>query len=113
MREKKSIQTINTDGENLYLSWNPSGELIAVGDTENNISFIDFKKFKIEKRVKCEFQVNQTCWDPSGELFFMTISKGGLDVYKIENTENNFSVNEIATLYGKKFYFNYTFFNFN
>lgn len=67
-------------GENLNITWSPKGETIAVGNKDDLISFIDCKTYKIKAEKQFKFEVNEICWDNSGDNFFLTTGLGTVQV---------------------------------
>jgi len=80
VRTGKAAATVPTKGENLNITWSPKGETIAVGNKDDLISFIDCKSFKIKAEKQFKFEVNEICWDNSGNNFFLTTGLGTVQV---------------------------------
>ena len=80
VRTGKAAATVATKGENLNITWSPKGETIAVGNKDDLISFIDCKSFKIKAEKQFKFEVNEICWDNSGNNFFLTTGLGTVQV---------------------------------
>ncbi|KAF9100305.1 hypothetical protein BGX27_000451 [Mortierella sp. AM989] len=79
-RSAKSIHKIDTSGQNINISWSPNGHSIAVGNKDDMISFIDTRTFKIENTVQFKVEVNEICWNPSGNLFLLTTGQGSVKI---------------------------------
>lgn len=71
---KKNIKTVNTKGSNLNISWSPDGNVIAVGNNEDYVSFYDFRNLTLQKQIKFEREVNEISWDLNGSIFLVTTS---------------------------------------
>ncbi|KAG0009193.1 hypothetical protein BGZ80_002642 [Entomortierella chlamydospora] len=79
-RSAKSIHKIDTDGQNINISWSPSGHKIAVGNKDDKISFIDTRTFKVTESRQFKVEINEICWNPSGDLFLLTTGQGSVKV---------------------------------
>ena len=75
-RSGKCAHAIETRGENINIRWSPDGQHIAVGDKDDNISFIEMRKAKVLKSVKFANEVNEMAWEPSSRLLFLTTGAG-------------------------------------
>jgi len=80
-RSGKCAHAIETRGENINIRWSPDGQHIAVGDKEDNISFIETRKCKALKNIKFGYEVNEMAWEPAGSLFFLTTGTGNIEVF--------------------------------
>ena len=58
------------------MSWCPNGRIIAVGNDDDVLCFIDARKLRALHQKKYNHQVNEFGWNASGSHFFMT-SLGG------------------------------------
>ena len=81
-RLQKGVDTIQTKGDNINISWSPDGNSIAVGNKEDLITFIDVRTGKISQEVPFKFEVNEICWNPSSDLFFLTTGEGSIHIYR-------------------------------
>ncbi|KAK3267058.1 hypothetical protein CYMTET_24361 [Cymbomonas tetramitiformis] len=79
-RSGKCASTVQTQGENINISWSPDGSSIAVGNRDDVITFIDTRTFKILRTSRFLFEVNEIAWDKSGEEFFLTTGLGTIEV---------------------------------
>lgn len=81
-RSGKCAHAIETRGENINIRWSPDGQHIAVGDKDDNISFIEMRKAKVLKSVKFANEVNEMAWEPSSRLLFLTTGAGTVDIFR-------------------------------
>ena len=79
-RRSNAIQTFNTKGENINISWSPDGKTIAVGNKDDLVTFIDFKGRKQMVEQQFKFEVNEISWNNSSDLFFLTSGTGEVHV---------------------------------
>eukprot|EP01116_Phalansterium_solitarium_P021064 TRINITY_DN6419_c0_g1_i3.p2 TRINITY_DN6419_c0_g1~~TRINITY_DN6419_c0_g1_i3.p2 ORF type:complete len:311 (-),score=53.57 TRINITY_DN6419_c0_g1_i3:802-1734(-) len=76
------IQTIETAGENINISWSPNGMHIIVGNKEDQLCVIETKHWKIIKKHAFQNEVNEISWNRAGNLFFMTTGTGAVDIVR-------------------------------
>ncbi|EME31787.1 THO complex subunit 3 [Galdieria sulphuraria] len=74
-RNSEPVASVETQGENINLAWSQDGVYCAVGDKDDNLSFIDVRKFDFFERFQFAEEVNEFKWSPSGPFFFMTLGK--------------------------------------
>lgn len=74
-RNNEPVASLETQGENINLAWSEDGLYCAVGDKDDNLNFIDVRKFTVLKRFQFSEEVNEFKWSPSGLFFFMTLGK--------------------------------------
>jgi WD40 repeat protein len=58
--------TLHSAGENINLAWSPNGNEIAVGNSNDVISFIDTRKFEVVNTKSNDVLVNEIEWNHSG-----------------------------------------------
>lgn len=68
--------SISTAGENINVSWCSNGRIIAVGNDDDVICFIDARKLRALHQKKYPYQVNEFGWNASSSHFFMTALGG-------------------------------------
>lgn len=68
-------------GENLYVKWSPDGNVLAVSDKNDVISFIDTSTRKVSSKKQFPYEVNDISWDNSGSLFCVTNGKGQIPIF--------------------------------
>lgn len=61
-RAGKQAQNIDTPGENINVSWSPSGSLIACGNKKDTVSLIDVRKGAIMHNRQFPYEVNEMSW---------------------------------------------------
>jgi THO complex subunit 3 len=79
-RLEKSVHTITTPGANINLAWHPDGRTIGVGTKQDLLAFIDVKEAKLERKIQYPYEVNEFCWDRTGDLFLITTGLGHVAV---------------------------------
>jgi THO complex subunit 3 len=67
---------IQTEGENIFISWSPDGKYISVGNNADVIWFIDVRNMKPERSVSSKVEVNEMSWNLTSDLFFFTTGEG-------------------------------------
>jgi len=77
-RTDRSQTTIETKGDNINLAWSPDGSILAVGNKDDLITFIDVKSSKIIREEQFRYEVNEISWDRSGQLFAVTTGHGSV-----------------------------------
>lgn len=83
-------------GDNINLAWSPDGSILAVGNKDDLITFIDVKSsksvshciddekkiqnlcFRIIREEQFRYEVNEISWDRSGQLFAVTTGHGSV-----------------------------------
>ena len=81
-RTSKCASVIETRGENINIRWSPDGQHIAVGDKDDNISFVEMRKCKPLKSIKFACEVNEMAWESTGKLLFLTTGTGTVEVFR-------------------------------
>lgn len=79
-RKSTATSTINTKGENINICWSPDGTVIAVGNKEDVVTFIDARTRRIFKEHSSKFEVNEISWNTRNDLFFLTSGTGEVHV---------------------------------
>ncbi|KAI8897950.1 WD40-repeat-containing domain protein [Globomyces pollinis-pini] len=86
--------TFKTDGENINICWSPEGKVLAVGDKNDRISFIDTRGGSdskghtyIIKTLKNEIETNEISWNYAGDLFFLTTGQGNVKILEYPSLE--------------------------
>jgi len=82
-RSQKPLETFPTKGENINITWSPDGNTIAVGNKEDLITFIDVRAKKIRLEQAFKFEVNEICWNPTSDLFFLTNGLGCICIHRL------------------------------
>ncbi|CAG8485648.1 16686_t:CDS:2 [Acaulospora morrowiae] len=81
---KRSTHVVSTDGENINISWSWNGEMVAVGDKDDKISFIDPRKsppaiVKTYTEVDdYRDEINEISWNHDCSMFFLTTGSGAI-----------------------------------
>jgi len=81
-RTGKCAHAIETRGENINIRWSPDGQHIAVGDKDDNISFVEMRKCKLLKSIKFACEVNEMAWEATGQLLFLTTGSGTVEIFR-------------------------------
>lgn len=87
IKNSKSGATVNTGAPNIFLTWHPEGNLVAVGNKENTISIVDVRKYRILKQHKFNHEVNEIAWDASGKYFLTTTGDGAVEILSYPNMD--------------------------
>jgi THO complex subunit 3 len=87
LTDGKCKATIQTPGQNINVAWSPDGNYIAVGNKHDVVSIIDVRKNQIVKNQEFKYEVNEMTWNPSGDTFLLTTSKGTVDLFSFPNFE--------------------------
>ena len=61
---KPNIKVEKTKGSN--------GNLIGVGSKDDVLTFFDFRNTQVLKSIKCDVEVNEIAWDPTGSVLMIT-----------------------------------------
>lgn len=64
------------------MAWSPDGQIIAVGNKEDLITFIDVKTGKAKFTEQFKLEVNEFSWNKEGNLFFLTTGQGSIVIYR-------------------------------
>lgn len=82
-RSGKCAANIPTKGENINIAWSPDGNVIAVGDKGDQVSFIDKRTHTLigAPWPHKPMEVNEISWNNSGNLFFLTTGNGTVEVF--------------------------------
>lgn len=87
VRAGKCATIINTNGENINITWSPDGKTIAVGNKEDLVTFIDTRTHKIKSEKQFNFEVNEIAWNNTSDLFFLTNGQGCVHILNYPNLE--------------------------
>ena len=98
-RTGKCAHAIETRGENINLRWSPDGQHIAVGDKDDNISFVEMRNHKVIKTIKFPTEVNEMAWEATGRLLFLTTGSGTVEIYRYDELLKGADVPAAHTLY--------------
>lgn len=79
-REAKCILEIQTNGENITVTWSPDGNYVAAGSKDDVITFIDVKAKKIINSVKQPVETNEIAWSNSGDFFALATGHGTVNL---------------------------------
>ena len=71
-----------TAGAKINIAWSPDGRHVAVGDRGDCVTVLDVRTHAAVSSTKFDFEVNEFCWDRSGELFFVTSGAGSVEVLR-------------------------------
>lgn len=77
LSSKTSPVTLPTKGENINLCWNPTNtNQVLVGNKEDLISVFDIRTQKSVVDQQFRFEINEICFNNSGNLLFLTTGNG-------------------------------------
>ncbi|PKY13032.1 WD40 repeat-like protein [Rhizophagus irregularis] len=86
---KRCTHVVKTDGENINISWSWDGSMVAVGDKDDKISFIDPRHKPSPVIVKTyaegddiRDEINEISWNHDCSLFFLTTGSGAIKILK-------------------------------
>lgn len=80
-KQGKAIRTEKTKEENLNLAFNPDGNVLGISNVKEELSFYDFRMWKLMKQIKFKDEVNEFQWDKTGHSLFVTESSGNVSLY--------------------------------
>eukprot|EP00105_Crassostrea_gigas_P034458 XP_019918606.1 PREDICTED: THO complex subunit 3-like [Crassostrea gigas] len=83
-RTNRSVATVNTKGENINICWSPDGSIIAVGNKDDLITFIDVRSHRSKDEEQFKFEVNEISWNNDRDLFFLTSGQGSMNILRLE-----------------------------
>ena len=69
---KSNVKTEKTKDGNLNLAWSPDGNVLAVANKQNIITFFDYRMGSIFKMLKFDVEVNEIAYEPTGSLLMVT-----------------------------------------
>ena len=75
-RMTKAAHVLTTPGENINLTWHPHEPTIAIGTKQDLLVLIDIRNLKFERKIQYPYEINEMCWDRTGNVFFMTTGLG-------------------------------------
>mmetsp|Transcript_8609 Transcript_8609/g.10881 ORF Transcript_8609/g.10881 Transcript_8609/m.10881 type:complete len:225 (+) Transcript_8609:3-677(+) len=87
-RQKKCLKSIPTKGDNINISWSPTGDYIVVGSRADILTLIDARKYLIVLEKKFNYEVNELTFDLSGTFLFTASGIGGIgkvEVFRLKN----------------------------
>uniref|UniRef100_A0A061S7R3 THO complex subunit 3 n=1 Tax=Tetraselmis sp. GSL018 TaxID=582737 RepID=A0A061S7R3_9CHLO len=86
-RSNKCAECITGSSQQINVVWSPDGRTIAAGSRDDDISFVDVRKFKITKTHKYPYQVNEIAWSRCGTCFFITSNSGSIEMMSYPSME--------------------------
>mmetsp|Transcript_65770 Transcript_65770/g.208170 ORF Transcript_65770/g.208170 Transcript_65770/m.208170 type:complete len:315 (+) Transcript_65770:130-1074(+) len=91
IRAGKCAQVIETSGDaNINIAWSPDGQLLAVGNRDDVVSFIDVRQHRVVKTTKFGYEVNELAW--KGKHVYLATGAGTLEVVMYPSMERVRSV---------------------
>lgn len=66
--------------DGVSMVWSPDGKWIVVGDSEDVVYIVNAEKGEVSRTIKREGQVNQMRWSESGDLMFLALGDGRVEV---------------------------------
>ncbi|XP_065924938.1 uncharacterized protein [Magallana gigas] len=105
LTERNFIEQL--DGENINICWSPDGSIIAVGNKDDLITFIDVRSHRSKAEEQFKFEVNEISWNHDGDLFFLTSGQGSINILsypdlKLQHTLNAHPANCICIEFDPK-----------
>ena len=87
-----SKHKVQTKGENINLSWHPSGDFLCVGNKYDLLSFVDARKSTIDRKggpsiyksIDFQSEVNEFGFDQTGQIFTHANGDGSFSTYDFE-----------------------------
>ncbi|KAL2313796.1 TRE Xcomplex subunit Tex1 [Schizosaccharomyces pombe] len=79
-RSAKPIAEIESNYENIYATWSPSGNYCCVSSRDDMLSFIDARERRIMETFQQPCETNECCWSFCEDLFFMTTGLGTVQI---------------------------------
>ncbi|KAF0378176.1 WD40 repeat-like protein [Gigaspora margarita] len=83
---KRCTHIVSTDGENINISWSWNGDMVAVGDKDDKISFIDPRQLPpVITKTYAEVddirdEINEISWNHDFSMFFLTTGSGAIKI---------------------------------
>lgn len=74
------VSTVNTPGSNINLAWSPDGNTLAIGDSDDLVSFVDIRTNAVIETQKYPLEVNELKWNSAGTRLFVTMGNGRVEV---------------------------------
>ncbi|EPZ32754.1 WD40 repeat-like protein [Rozella allomycis CSF55] len=89
----KCLREVSTLGENINLCWHPNGQMIAVGNKDDIVVFIDAESMEIIKSMQFSFEVNEVTWNSKGDKFFITTGLGTVQILSYPELNVVYTIN--------------------
>jgi hypothetical protein len=75
------LRSEKTKEDNLNLVFSPDGNILGVSNVKEELSFYDFRMWKIVKQLKFKNEVNDFQWDKSGHALLVADSSGSISIF--------------------------------
>ncbi|WBW75395.1 THO complex subunit Tho3 [Schizosaccharomyces osmophilus] len=92
-RSAKPIAEIQSDYNNIYGSWSPSGRYCCVGSRDDMLSFIDAREWQIMQTFQQPCETNECCWSFSEDLLYMTTGLGTVQIIQWPSLQRVYEIN--------------------
>ncbi|KAK9941101.1 hypothetical protein M0R45_017728 [Rubus argutus] len=79
-RTRKCAQQAELSGLNINIAYRPDGTHIAVGNSDNELTILDVRRFKPIHKRKFNYEVNEIAWNTESNIFFLTTENGTVEV---------------------------------
>jgi THO complex subunit 3 len=63
------------------LQFSPDGNILAISNIKDELSFFDFRMWKMIKQMKFKNEVNDFTWDKTGNGFFVADNSGSITLF--------------------------------
>ena len=80
-KQGKAIRTEKTKEENLNLAFNPDGNILGISNMKEELSFYDFRMWKLMKQIKFKSEVIGFSWGRTGHGLFVTDSSENVSLF--------------------------------
>eukprot|EP00823_Brevimastigomonas_motovehiculus_P006926 TRINITY_DN5951_c0_g1_i1.p1 TRINITY_DN5951_c0_g1~~TRINITY_DN5951_c0_g1_i1.p1 ORF type:complete len:340 (+),score=66.52 TRINITY_DN5951_c0_g1_i1:123-1142(+) len=70
----KNASQMNTKMSNAGVKWSPDGTVWSVSSRDNDLLFIDSRKFSILRSEHLHAEINEMLWTKSMDYFFLTVA---------------------------------------
>jgi THO complex subunit 3 len=74
------VATVATAGDPINVVYRPDGAVVAVGDRDDVISFVDARTREVLRTHKFPREVNELAWDAEGATLYCTTGQGTVEV---------------------------------
>ena len=63
-------------GSNIFTSWSPNGQFIAVGNKHDTLTVFDIISGRLMKKVKFGYEVNEHAWSANSDHLLVATGEG-------------------------------------
>lgn len=65
----------------MNIAFSPDGNIIGVHNVKDELSFYDYRMWKVTKQLKFKNEVNDFKWDKTGHALLVAESTGSISVF--------------------------------